>query len=125
MRFGERLNYTIRIDSHLDLTQYQILPLLIQPIIENAVSHGLEDTGKEGHVILKIFRSKDDLLIADVFDNGIGMSPENLRMSLIIWISRSRNPITESDFIISITGCIFFMENLTDFPCTAARDLVL
>ncbi|MFR5058948.1 histidine kinase [Faecalimonas umbilicata] len=27
MRFGERLNYTIRIDSHLDLTQYQILPL--------------------------------------------------------------------------------------------------
>ena len=79
MRFGERLNYTIRIDSHLDLTQYQILPLLIQPIIENAVSHGLEDTGKEGHVILKIFRSKDDLLIADVFDNGIGMSPEKLK----------------------------------------------
>ena len=79
MRFGERLNYTIRIDRHLDLTQYQILPLLIQPIIENAVSHGLEDTGKEGHVILKIFRSKDDLLIADVFDNGIGMSPEKLK----------------------------------------------
>ena len=78
MRFGSRLNYSIRIDEKLDLKHYRILPLLIQPIVANAISHGLEDTGEEGHIILKIFKSQDDLLIADVFDNGIGMSQEKL-----------------------------------------------
>lgn len=77
MRFGSRLNYTIRIDEKLDLKHYQILPLLIQPIVENAISHGLEDSGEEGHIILKIYKDKD-LLIADVFDNGIGMTGEKL-----------------------------------------------
>lgn len=79
LRFAERLNYTIRIVEPLDLTAYQILPLLIQPIVENAISHGLEDTGKVGHVILKLYKSGDDLLVADVFDNGIGMDEETLQ----------------------------------------------
>lgn len=78
LRFGERLDYSIRILEPLDLTRYQILPLLIQPIVENAISHGLESTGKAGHVILKIHKSRDDLLIADIFDNGIGMTKEKL-----------------------------------------------
>lgn len=78
MRFGERLNYTIRIDETLNLSQYRILPLLIQPIVENAISHGLQDSEVSGHIILKIYRSKDDYLIADVFDNGRGMNKDEL-----------------------------------------------
>lgn len=78
MRFGDRLNYTIRIDETLNLSQYRILPLLIQPIVENAISHGLKDSEECGHVILKLYRSTDDLLIADIFDNGRGMAAEEL-----------------------------------------------
>ena len=79
IRFGSRLNYTIRIDKGLDPVHYQILPLLIQPIVENAISHGLRDKGENGHIIIKISRSGDDMLVTDVFDNGAGMTPEKLQ----------------------------------------------
>ncbi len=78
IRFGSRFGYTIRMDENLTPSNYQILPLLIQPIVENAFSHGLKDAEYDGHIIIKISRSKNDLLIADVFDNGIGMSRERL-----------------------------------------------
>lgn len=78
LRFEERINYTIRIEDSLNLTHYQILPLLIQPIVENAINHGLENTEKQGHVILRIHRSGDELLIVDIFDNGAGIGKEQL-----------------------------------------------
>lgn len=79
MRFGNRLNYNVIISENLNINDCKILPLLIQPIIENAVSHGLEDTGEEGHLILKLYKKNDDLLIIKVFDNGIGLSKEELK----------------------------------------------
>ena len=78
IRFGSRLGYTIRIDDNLQLSNYQILPLLIQPIVENAFSHGLKDAEYDGHIIIKISRSGNDTLITDVFDNGVGMDQKQL-----------------------------------------------
>ena len=75
--FGERLGYTIRVDQTLNTKNYQILPLLIQPIVENAYSHGLKDAEYNGHIIIKISYT-DDVLITNVFDNGVGMSREKL-----------------------------------------------
>lgn len=83
MRFGERLNYKIRIDEKLRLCDYQILPLLIQPIVENAISHGLKDLENGGNLILRIKKSGDDLLVADVFDTGAGITPEKLEDVLL------------------------------------------
>ena len=77
IRFGERLAYTIRIDKNLNTKNYQILPLLIQPIVENAYSHGLKDAEYNGHIIIKISYT-EDLLIANIFDNGVGMTREKL-----------------------------------------------
>ena len=77
IRFGW-LDYTIRIDRRLDPGHYQILPLLIQPIVENSISHGLKEKGENGHIIIKVSRSEDDLLVTDVFDNGVGMTPGQL-----------------------------------------------
>lgn len=78
IRFGSRLNYRIKIAKGLDLRRYKILPLLIQPIVENAISHGLKDKDDDGRIIIKISRSSDELLVADVFDNGSGMSSQEL-----------------------------------------------
>ena len=72
------LHYKIRIDEKLNPGQYQILPLLIQPIVENAISHGLKEKGENGHIIIKIFRSDDDRLVTEVFDNGTGMDRDKL-----------------------------------------------
>lgn len=78
LRFEERLDYSIRIDEKLDLKLYQILPLLIQPIVENAISHGLANTESNGHIIIKLYKSRSGLLVAEIFDNGTGMTQEQL-----------------------------------------------
>lgn len=79
MRFGERLSYEIRVDEHIDVTDTQILPLLIQPIVENAIIHGLEETGEPGTLIIRIKPMPQDTLQILVCDNGIGMTKEQLQ----------------------------------------------
>lgn len=79
LRFSSRINYDLRLDESLNPSDYRILPLLLQPVIENAITHGLNDMEENGHIILKISPSKDRLrLNACVYDNGIGMSRETL-----------------------------------------------
>lgn len=78
LRFEEQMNYTIELDPKLDLTTYRILPLLIQPLVENAISHGLADIESGGRIIFKLYSPSPDLLVAEVFDNGVGMDAETL-----------------------------------------------
>lgn len=77
LRFGDRFNFEERIAENLDLSEYQILPLMIQPIIENSISHGLEGMESGGIVLLEIFE-QDSSLHIQISDNGKGMSPEEL-----------------------------------------------
>ena len=77
-RSEEQMDYTIEIDNKLDLKAYRILPLLIQPLVENAISHGLADTEKDGHIRFRLYITSDDLLMAEVYDNGCGMTAEKL-----------------------------------------------
>lgn len=51
---------------------------MLQPIVENAISHGLESYDEnEGKILLLIFK-EDDCLCIEVSDNGIGMTKEQL-----------------------------------------------
>lgn len=80
LRFSSRINYNLRVDESLTPSEYRVLPLLLQPVIENAISHGLKDMEENGHIILKISPSKDRLrLNACIYDNGTGMSKETLK----------------------------------------------
>ena len=84
MRFGERINYVIEIEPGLDPREYQILPLLLQPVVENAVVHGLEEINSIGLIQIDIVRMKHQLHII-ITDNGKGMSEsetEQLRAML-------------------------------------------
>lgn len=83
LRFESRLCYTLDIDHKIDPKSYQILPLLLQPIVENSISHGIEPTGKKGHIIIRIRKSPEDLLITNIYDNGTGMSKETLRKVIV------------------------------------------
>lgn len=78
LRFESRLNYTLTLDDKIDPKCYQILPLLLQPIVENSITHGIEPTGKNGHIIIRIRMVKKELLVADIYDNGIGMTKSRL-----------------------------------------------
>ncbi len=79
LRFGPRISYDIKVDESLQPARIQILPILLQPIVENAFSHGLENRAENGRIILKLYPAKDrTCLTAAVFDNGEGMSREKL-----------------------------------------------
>lgn len=95
LRFGERVNYEEHIDESIILDDYKILPLLLQPIVENSISHGLEGyDDATGKIILCI--SKDDTyLYIDISDNGIGMTKEQLEC-LRKKISRKDSTLTQS-----------------------------
>jgi LytS/YehU family sensor histidine kinase len=69
MRFGERLAVTFSIAP--DVQPAMVPCFLLQPLIENAVIHGLRGVGKSGVIEVSAARQCDDLVIA-VSDNGIG-----------------------------------------------------
>ncbi|TAH72904.1 MAG: HAMP domain-containing protein [Anaerolineaceae bacterium] len=73
-RFGERISYNIDVKCNIDFLK--IMPLIIQPIVENAFIHGLET--KEGKGEIRIVVNLTDRLIIHVIDNGRGMSESKL-----------------------------------------------
>ena len=81
LRFGDRIGYQKNVEEGLELTSYRILPLLLQPVVENAIVHGLDETEKDGRIVISVYRKKLDetaLLFIDVDDNGCGMTEETL-----------------------------------------------
>lgn len=78
MRFGARVNAEFEIDPSIDTDAYQILPLLLQPIVENAIVHGLENVDAIGHLTINV-QVQSELLLIQIRDNGDGMSGEDLQ----------------------------------------------
>ncbi|WP_035723414.1 cache domain-containing sensor histidine kinase [Gracilibacillus boraciitolerans] len=74
-RFRDR--FVLTKDISPEANQISIPKLLIQPIVENAVNHGLKDKKAEGVILLKAFLKENDLVIK-IQDNGNGMNPETL-----------------------------------------------
>ncbi len=78
MRFGDRLNIVYDIGTD----DFQIIPLSIQPIVENAIKHGLYEKGDEGGtVVLKTWEDERARMIS-VRDDGIGFDPEKVRKEI-------------------------------------------
>jgi len=74
MRMGKRLRYHIDVPD--DLRALALPPLLIQPLVENAVKHGLEPKLDGGTVQVSARRAHDTLTI-DVIDTGLGLRAEH------------------------------------------------
>ncbi|MGO4272692.1 sensor histidine kinase, partial [Paenibacillus sp. TAF58] len=74
-RFGNRLTYEIHLDQ--GVSDIMITPLIVQPLIENAVIHGLEHIEDNG--ILKVHATiESHHLRIEVIDNGVGFSESRL-----------------------------------------------
>lgn len=77
LRFKEHLNYCINIDDEVDITAISIPPLLIQPLVENSIKHGiLPMESVDGKIEINIYE-KDSNLYIEVKDNGIGFTASN------------------------------------------------
>jgi len=71
-RFGERLNFEIQCDQVISAN---IPHLTLQPLVENAIVHGIMKKTGGGHVILSIRLERNQVLFS-IIDDGIGMSEE-------------------------------------------------
>lgn len=77
MRYGDILNYDIRIDSAV--YDYKIPKLTLQPLVENALYHGIKYKRAEGYIHVNGER-KNGIIILTVRDNGVGMEAEELEV---------------------------------------------
>lgn len=75
-RFEERLKYNLSIDA--EAAGLRVPPLIIQPLVENAVIHGMEDLEKGVRVEVTVVSKSDNVLVT-VRDNGAGMTPSRLQ----------------------------------------------
>lgn len=76
IRFNNKFEKTGSIDP--DALQYRIPKLIIQPIVENAIYHGLETKIDKGHIEISAYISEKRLII-NIRDDGLGMSQEKLK----------------------------------------------
>ncbi|MDQ1911733.1 sensor histidine kinase [Paenibacillus sp. GD4] len=74
-RFGEKLLYELEAPEQW---KYHLsLKLIVQPIVENALYHGIERLQGQGVIRIRLLESSGDLVV-EVTDNGLGIEPERL-----------------------------------------------
>ncbi len=74
IRMGKRLSYEIHIPDNA--RNLEIPPMILQPLVENAVKHGLEPKIDGGKILIKAFR-KEDLLTIEISDTGMGIKEKS------------------------------------------------
>ena len=75
-RLEDRLLYELDLPS--DLEDFLIPRLILQPLIENAIIHGILPSGRSGRITVRT-RQEGSRLVLSVQDNGDGMAPEQLQ----------------------------------------------
>ena len=88
-RFGNKFEVFYNIDPKTE--NKQILRFILQPIVENAIVHGLSNINGKGTLEISI-NQVDETLVIKIEDDGIGMSPEKVEE-----INRYINENTSSD----------------------------
>ncbi|APG65183.1 sensor histidine kinase [Tenacibaculum todarodis] len=71
-RFKDKFDYQINVAKNIDLDQFSIPPMLLQPYIENAIWHGLRYRKEKGNLSISIIQKDAETLQVSIEDNGIG-----------------------------------------------------
>lgn len=78
MRIRYSDGFNIHYDVEHECLNYKLPRLLLQPVVENSVTHGFEELDEELGEIKVTVRRDGDFLSLSVWDNGCGMSPEKV-----------------------------------------------
>lgn len=80
LRFTDKFDGITEIGEDVDPEKIYILPLLLQPVVENAILHGLEERERGGIIKISVTKhmEEQELLCIEVSDNGCGMTEEEL-----------------------------------------------
>lgn len=74
IRYGSKLNYQIIRDE--EILKEEVPKLMLQPLVENAIYHGLKTRRGEGHLTIRAVKVGEELLEFSVEDDGSGMSDD-------------------------------------------------
>lgn len=75
LRFREYFNFEIFVEE--EVLQYSIIKLTLQPLVENAIIHGIEPKGEKGRVRITA-KCINDVIHIEILDNGLGLSEEEV-----------------------------------------------
>lgn len=77
MRVGDKFEYEFDIDD--SLMNCHVVKFILQPLIENAIKHGIEPMERKDGFITVIAQKHDNRIIINVADNGVGITKEKLK----------------------------------------------
>ncbi|MBC7960282.1 MAG: sensor histidine kinase [Vallitaleaceae bacterium] len=75
IRYGNKLEYNLEVDE--TLLKNKVVKIIIQPIVENAIYHGIKNMPGTGTIVIKVAREKEGMAIT-VSDDGVGMTQEQI-----------------------------------------------
>ncbi len=81
--------YTIDLDTRLDFSNIEIPAMLLQPIVENAVKHGVAKLGEDGIIAIHMAQQDHDLVIF-ITDSGKGFDPGEAGDGLGLALTKKR-----------------------------------
>lgn len=76
MRYRDILDFDIAVDD--DIADNTILKLILQPLVENALYHGIKNKRRGGTISVRARRKGESEVLLEVEDDGIGFTPEKL-----------------------------------------------
>ena len=76
IRFGDQFSYSINVEE--TLYKYYVIKLILQPIVENAIEHGLDEYSNDGKIEID-GKEDEEFIILSIKDNGFGISEEKLK----------------------------------------------
>lgn len=76
MRYRDILDFKIEVDK--DVAENTILKLILQPLVENALYHGIKNKREGGTISVRARRKGEDEILLEVEDDGIGFTPRKL-----------------------------------------------
>jgi len=79
MRYNDKLKLVFHVDE--DISSLKILKLILQPIVENSIIHGLKSKTNFGEINIRALINDDKLLVT-VKDNGVGISKDKINRIL-------------------------------------------
>jgi two-component system sensor histidine kinase YesM len=95
MRYRDIMDFSIDVDDNV--VNSRVLTLILQPLVENALYHGVKHKRQRGIIVVRARQNGEDEVLLEVEDNGIGMPPEK-----VLQIRAALND--ESDEIRSESG---------------------
>lgn len=75
LRFGEKFQYDITLEK--DLESFEVIKLILQPIVENAIVHSFDENEGIGNISINAYKNNSFVNI-DIIDNGYGMTEQKV-----------------------------------------------